>query len=78
MSDFYYVIACSEDGEVSLHTFDEDELRAELDSGGIDGDEVEVPPATVYDFASGQCPVVIIKGKAIKPLPVKKATKWQV
>jgi hypothetical protein len=72
----YYVLQCSEDGDVSLRSYTKDELEEALACGDIDGADAKI--ANVHDFASGKVSLVIIKGEAIMPKPTKQVTAWEV
>jgi hypothetical protein len=56
-----------------------EQLEKALNNGDIEGDEAQIPPpGGVYDFSSGECPLVIIKGVAIVPISKQKTTEWEV
>lgn len=75
---FYYVLRCSEDGDVSLTRYSEENLERALTDGDIDASQAALPAFPVYDIASGEWPLTIIRGEVIVPEPVERVTKWRV
>lgn len=75
----YYVIQCSDDGDVSLMFMTETELKRKLNHEEIDATLAEIPPDAIHDLASGSWPLIIIEGEAIMPIATaKQVVEWEV
>jgi hypothetical protein len=74
----YWIIRCSEDGEVSIAPMERIELEQAFINGEVDPENAVVPAKGIYDLASGEAPLIIIEGKVIKPKPATKVTRWEI
>ena len=74
----YYVIRCSEDGEVSIVAMERAEILDALNSGEIEADSASTPTGAIYDLGAGEYPLIIIEGRVTLPKAVARVKEWEL
>jgi hypothetical protein len=78
VSDFYYVIHTSEDGEPSLEVLSKEELVERLDDDHY-GDSLNIQPLIPKRIdLSAHAGTYIIRGQRVVPHAVEKVKRWEV
>ena len=82
-SDSYFVIRCSEDGDVSLELLRKEELNKRLNSdywgATNEQDDLarELKFGDYFDLTE-RAGMIIIKGRAVQPIARQRVTDWDV
>jgi hypothetical protein len=78
MTDQYFVISTSEDGDVSMYVYSKDHLEAEIGEGSyLDPKNEWVFDQSISDLRE-RSGFLIIRGELVSPHPVTKVTKYEV
>lgn len=74
----YFLINCSEDGDIRVHRFSKAQLEREMAERGSGYDRLDVDPGLVGDPMYWQGKSVLIKGEAVTPIVEQVVTKRSV
>lgn len=75
MSQRYFVIACSDDGDIRVRCFSKEQLEAEMAEEGSGYHNLDVDPTLSGDPNNWRGKSLLIKGEAVVPRVEQVVTK---